>query len=230
MADRRRRSGDDEPQGSAAAILRAVDGAVEQRWEAAKRRAESVEGPTEQRVTELTRLITREVTAVGALTGGAAAVPGVGTATALGTTAADFAFFTARAGDLILSIAAVHGHTDATVEERRMWVLAVLTFGPSAGTKVAALTRETGFGAGNTVTSRIPGELWRRVNRSIAKRIVTKYGTRRGVVALGRALPFGFGAAIGGGGNYLLIRSIARQADTFFREGTGGTLRFEKPT
>jgi len=34
----------------------------------------------------------------------------------------------ARSADLILAIAAVHGHTEPSVEERRMWLLSVLAF------------------------------------------------------------------------------------------------------
>ena len=47
---------------------------------------------------------------------------------------------------------------------------------------------------------------------------MTKYGTKRGAVALGRALPFGIGAAIGGGANYAFARAIAGHADRFFRD------------
>lgn len=37
------------------------------------------------------------------------------------------------------------------------------------------------------------------------------------MIALGRALPFGIGAVIGGTTNYAFARTIARQADEFFR-------------
>ena len=38
--------------------------------------------------------------------------------------------------------------------------------------------------------------------------MVTKWGTKRGGVALGRMIPFGVGAAIGGGVNYLGTKSF----------------------
>ena len=209
-----------------ATVLDAVDRAVEHRWDAAKRRASDLEGSPEERVQALTRRFAREVTAVGAVTGGTSAVPGIGTMASLSTTAADLGWFTARAGDLILSIAAAYGHTEASVEERRMWLLAVLAFGRSANKNVSMLAREAGFGG--IAGQAIPSEILRRINRSIARRLLARYGTSRGAVALGRALPFGFGAAIGGGGNYVLIRAIARQAERFFRDGGGptGRLRF----
>lgn len=212
--------------GPAATVLDAIDRAVEHRWDAAKRRASELEGPPAERVQALTRRFAREVAAVGAVTGGTSAVPGVGTVASMGTTVADLGWFTARAGDLILSIAATYGHTDARVEERRMWLLAVLAFGRSADKNVSMLTKEAGFGS--LAGQAIPSEVMRRINRSIARRLIARYGTSRGAVALGRALPFGFGAAIGGGGNYVLIRAISRQAERFFRDGDGprGRLKF----
>jgi hypothetical protein len=46
--------------------------------------------------------------------------------------------------------------------------------------------------------------------------MLKRYGTRRGLIALGRALPVGIGAVIGGGANYRAIRKLARDADAFF--------------
>jgi hypothetical protein len=46
--------------------------------------------------------------------------------------------------------------------------------------------------------------------------MLRRYGTRRGLIALGTALPIGIGAAFGGGANYRAIRNLARDADAFF--------------
>ena len=50
-------------------------------------------------------------------------------------------------------------------------------------------------------------------------RIVVKFGTKQGAVRLGRLVPFGVGAAIGGGGNLLLVRAVGRHAKDFFDDG-----------
>ena len=42
------------------------------------------------------------------------------------------------------------------------------------------------------------------------------YGTRRGLIALGTALPVGIGAVFGAGANSGSIRKLARDADAFF--------------
>lgn len=121
-----------------------------------------------------------------------------------------------RAGHLILAIATVHGHTEASVEERRAWVLCILAFGNSAAATFTKLAGEAGKGLGAKATARIPAEALRTMNRSLGRTVITKYGTRRGALAIGRALPLGIGAAIGGTANYALVRAIRRQADSFF--------------
>ncbi len=186
------------------------------RWDKARRAAEATTGTRDERVAQLKRAFSRELATVGAAAGAVAAVPIVGTTASLGTAAAELGWFTLRAGDLILAIAAVHGHTEATVEERRAWVLCILAFGDSAAATFTKLAGEVGKGIGAKATARIPKEVLRRMNRSLGRTVITKYGTRRGALAIGRALPLGIGAAIGGTANYALVRVIGRQADSFF--------------
>jgi hypothetical protein len=197
-------------------ILAGVDRVVAFRWDSARRAADATVGTRSERVAQLKRAFARELGTVGAAAGATATVPVVGTAGAVGTAAAELSWFTLRAGDLILAIAAVHGHTEPSVEERRAWVLSILAFGNSAAATFTKLAGEAGKGLGAKTTARIPTEVLRRMNRLLGRTVVTKYGTRRGAIAVGRALPLGFGAAIGGTANYALIRMIARQADTFF--------------
>lgn len=197
-------------------VLQAVDKAVEKRWEQAVLVATAATGAIDDRVAQITRRYAREMAAVGAAAGAAAAVPGTGAITLVGTAAAELGWFAARTGDLILAIAAVYGHTTASVEERRAWVLSVLAFGDAAPAGFTRIAGEVGKGLGRRATERIPPEALRAINRALGRTIVTRYGTKRGAVALGRALPFGIGAAIGGGANYAFARAIARQATLFF--------------
>ena len=62
------------------------------------------------------------------------------------TATAELAWFTARAGDLILTIAALHGRPDPTVDERRAWLLAVLIYGGSARDEFARAVNEASTG------------------------------------------------------------------------------------
>ena len=199
-------------------VLQAVDKAVEKRWHHAVLVATTATGAVDDRAAQVTRTYAREMAAVGAAAGAAATVPGTGAVALIGTAAVELGWFAARTGDLILAVAAVHGHTSASVEERRAWVLSVLAFGDAAPAGFAKVAGEVGKGLGRRATDRIPAETLRAVNRALGRTIVTKYGTKRGAVALGRALPFGIGAAIGGTANYAFARAVARQATLFFRD------------
>lgn len=201
-----------------ALVLAGVDRAVTSRWERAVQVAAATSGTREERVAQVKRTFAREMGVVGAAAGAAAAAPGVGTIAAFGTASVELGVFTTRAADLILTVAAIHGHTEAGVEQRRAWILAVLAFGNTAAPAFTRVAGELGKGLGSRATRSVSTTALLSINRALGRTIVTRYGSRRGAVALGRALPFGIGAAIGGSANYGLARVIARQADSFFRD------------
>ena len=198
-------------------VLASIDEVSKQRWDAAKSRAASTPGTLRpERIDALTKSFQRELGAAGAAAGAAAAAPGVGAIATLASVTAELAWFTARAGDLILTIAALHGRPDPTVDERRAWVLAVLLYGSSARDEFARTLNEASVGLAPTVGRQIPVTTLQTANRMMSRLVVRRYGTRRGLVALGRALPIGIGAVIGGSANYVTIRTLARHADEFF--------------
>lgn len=198
------------------AVLRAVDTVVTSRWDAAQLRAASYHGSRREKLSQLRVSFARELGTVGALAGGMAAVPGIGTGTSLATSAAELAWFTTRSADIILTVAAIDGFETDDVAERRLWVLAILGFGSAASESVGELAREAGMGFGKQVSTSMPRRVLHRVNASLARRLLTRYGTRRGAVALGTAIPFGFGAVVGGTANYALARTLVRQSEKFF--------------
>lgn len=97
------------------------------------------------------------------------------------------------------------------------WILSILVFGNGASEGFTKLAGEVGRGLGTKATTRIPMSVLRGINSSAGRTIVTKYGTKRGVVALGTALPFGIGAAVGGSANYAIARMLAHHANKFFK-------------
>ena len=113
-------------------------------------------------------------------------------------------------------MAALHGRPDPTVDERRAWVLAVLIYGSSARDEFARTLNEASVGIAPAVGRQIPVTTLQVANRFMSRALVRRYGTKRGLIAVGRALPVGIGAAIGGSANYVTIRSLARNADRFF--------------
>jgi len=198
-------------------MLSSIDEVSHQRWEAAKVRAEATPGTLRpERIDAVTKSFTRELGAAGAAAGAAAAAPMIGPFTTLASITAELAWFTARAGDLILTIAAIHGRPDPTVDERRAWVLAVLLYGSSARDEFTRALNEASVGLSPTVGRQLPVAKLQAANRLMSRMFVRRYGTKRGLVALGRMLPIGIGAAIGGTANYVTIRTLARHADQFF--------------
>ncbi len=198
-------------------MLDAIDDVSAHRWDAAKQRAARLSGDIRpEKVEALTRSMSRELATAGAAAGAAAAAPTVGTAATLAATMSELAWFTGRAGDLVLTMAALHGRDDPTVDERRAWVLAVLIYGSSARDGFARAVNEATTGMAVAADGRIPVATLQMANRVMSRALVRTYGRRRGVVALGRLLPVGIGAAVGGGTNYVAVRTLARHSDQFF--------------
>ncbi len=194
-------------------ILDAVHTAAETRWEPAQERAAGLFGVThEQRLIAVRKHFQKELVGLGTATGAVAALPGAGTATAIGVGLADIGWVTVRNADLIFTIAALHGHTEADVEERTAWVLAVLVFGDAAAASFEALARELGKKAASVATS----ATMKKMNRIMAKKVFKSYGTKKGVLALGKALPFGVGAVFGGVSSNRALKALIHDADVFF--------------
>ncbi len=198
------------------ALTAGIDKATEQRWEAAVERAALLPGSVRpQKVKALTDQFARELATVGAATGAAAASPLVGTGATLAAGVAELAWFTARSGDLILTMAALHGRRAPTLDERRAWVLAVLIFGSSAREGFTSAAKQLGLEL-EQPNQRLPLGTLRAINGLLGNQLLRRYGTRRGAIALGTALPLGVGAMIGGTANYGAVKALARNADRFF--------------
>ena len=201
----------------AQALLAGVEKATSARWDAAVARAAALPGDVRpEKMRALSDSFARELAAVGAAAGMAAAAPAVGTTASIMAATAELGWFTARAGDLILTIAALHGRPTPTVEERRAWVLAVLIFGSTARQGFATAANQLGANLDDSKRSAISLTTLRAVNGALSRQLLRHYGARRGAIALGTALPLGVGALVGGGANFVAVRKLVRQADGFF--------------
>ncbi|MEO5900149.1 MAG: EcsC family protein [Ilumatobacteraceae bacterium] len=199
------------------AIVAAVDKAVDAEWVNARARAATIPGRTvRDKVDNLARSFARELGTVGAVTGAVAAVPTLGTASAISAGAAELGYFTIRASELILTIAALHGHTGSTSDERRAWILSILVFGNAAAEGFTRLAAESSRRLGFAGAVRLPVTAIRSINSSMGRTIITKYGRRRAAVGLGTAMPFGIGAVVGATANYAGTKALARHAHKFF--------------
>ncbi len=213
------------------ALIEGVDRAVVSRWDRAQQTAiDTAPGaPPEIKARLIAKPIKKKMTALGAAAGATAAAPGVGTSAAVGALVAELGVVALQVTDMVMTIGAAYGHTNASPEERRAWVLAVLAFGDDAAEEFTSLARDIGLKVGEGQALELANEAigggagqvatidaLRRVNTALVAQVMRKWGTRKGAATLGKLLPFGIGAAVGGSANYVMLRELAKQADQFF--------------
>lgn len=206
-----------------------IDRAVAGRYDAA---VEAVEHVRERRraagqphpspdvlVDDLVKRYGRQLGAVAALSGGAAAAPGTGAATAALAAGADMAFTVGKLAEMILAIGVAHGHDAASLEERRLWVISVLSAGGGAITGLDGLAGRVGAEGGARLAGSIGARSARRAATTTAARAVSRVGGS-GAARGARFLPFGIGAGVGAIGNLFVVRSVGRAARTYFAAQT----------
>jgi hypothetical protein len=165
-------------------------------------------------IEQLERRYLGAVVGIGGASGAAAAIPGVGTATALATGAAEIAGFVSATAMYVLAVAEVHGVPVSDPEVRRALVLAVLLGeGATAALEGAAGQAPHWAQVLSRTTSR---EKIAGVNSRLAHLLLTRFGARQGVLLFGRALPLGIGAGIGAVGNAALARTAITSARRAF--------------
>lgn len=214
------------------ALIEGIDRAVEARWdEALELASETAPGaPPETKARMIADPVKKRMTALGAAAGATAAAPGVGTGVAVGAIAAELGVVALQVTDMVMATGAAYGYTDASPEERRAWVLAVLAFGEDAADEFTSLARDIGLKLGDGHALELANEAigggagqmatidaLRRVNQQLVLQVLQKWGGRRGAATLGKLLPFGIGAAVGGSANYILVRELSEQTNNFFR-------------
>ena len=175
---------------------------------------------------ELIKLIAkryiRELAAVSALAGGAAAIPGAGRGTAMVSGTADLAYSITKMGEMILAIGIAAGHDAQSLEQRRSWVVSVLTMANGASAGVEGLAGRLGSAGGAKLVSQIPDEALVTLTAKLSAQLPTRLGIEHGAFRIGRMVPFGIGAGIGAAGSAVITRSTAKAAGRFFQlEPTG---------
>lgn len=168
----------------------------------------------EQIITSLERQYLASVTTGGAAIGATAVIPGVGTGTSIALSGAGAAGFLEASALFAQSVTEVHGIRLDDPDRARALVLTMMlgSTGTDLVRQVASQATSGGPGLtqywGSLVTKGMPsflvGELTDRAKVMFARHFVAQQGA--GIV--GRAMPFGIGAAIGGVGNAMLGRRV----------------------
>lgn len=166
-----------------------------------------------QVIRTLERRYLAAVTGGGAAVGASAVVPGIGTAASLALSGVETAGFLEASALFAQSVTEVHGIAVEDSERARTLVMAMMMGGAGsdlvrqfAGQAAGKSTRDAYWG--EMVTKSLPkaalGQIGSRIRKSFVKRFVARQGTS----VIGRAIPFGIGAVIGGAGNNMLGRKV----------------------
>ncbi|MFB7780830.1 hypothetical protein [Streptomyces bauhiniae] len=175
----------------------------------ARARQRNPQATPAQVIRNLERMYVSALAGTGAAVGGTAAAPGVGTGVALALSAGEALSSLELSTLFALSLAEVHGIPLDEMERRRTIVMGILLGGKGSET-ITKVAQRTGQHWGRQVVAKVPVETLRQVNGILGKNFVTKYGTKQGIIVLGRVAPFGIGAVIGGGANAALATLAVR--------------------
>lgn len=154
------------------------------------------------------------VTTAGAAVGATAVVPGIGTSVTLALSGVETVGFLEATTLFAQSVAEVHGIPVADPDRARALVLTMM-LGREGVDLVAQLagqaagrgpTRERYWG--ELVTRTIPRAAMGPLVDRLKSSFVRSFAARGGASFLGKALPFGIGAAVGGAGNHILGRRV----------------------
>ncbi|MEJ6556063.1 hypothetical protein PQI51_13625 [Microbacterium esteraromaticum] len=154
------------------------------------------------------------VTAGGAAVGATAVVPGIGTGVTLALSGVETIGFMESTALFAQSVAEVHGIAIENPERARALVM-TLMMGKEGVDLVSQLARQaTGKGGtrssywGEMVTKSLPRAAMGPIVDRLKSEFIRQFAKRGGASFLGKALPFGVGAVVGGAGNHLLGRRV----------------------
>ena len=175
---------------------------------------------------EVVRMLERHyltaVTTGGAAVGASAVIPAVGVGISLALSAAETAVFLEATALFTQSVTEVHGIAVDDPDRARTLVMTMML--GEAGTdlirQLAGQASGTGPGRtafwGETITKGIPRRAVTMVADRVQRAFVRRFVRAQGPNIVGRAIPFGIGAVIGGTGNHMLGRKVVRNTREAF--------------
>lgn len=176
----------------------------------------------EQVVERLEKQYLAAVSSGGAAVGATAVVPGIGTAASLGLTVAETIGFLEASAFFGQAITEVHGIA-VEDEERAKALVMALMLGAGGGSLVKrvseqALGRRSAGNAywGQLITSALPSGATGQLVDFLRRAFLRRMARNTGASMLGRAVPFGIGAVIGGVGNNMLGRQVIKASREAF--------------
>lgn len=162
------------------------------------------------------------VTTGGAAVGASAVIPGVGVGVSLALSGIETAGFLEASALFAQSVTEVHGIAVEDPERARTLVMTMML--GSAGSDLVKQLASQAAGIGPTrgrfwgelVTKNLPKATLGQIGSRVRNAFIRRFVATQSATVIGRAVPFGIGAVIGGAGNHMLGRKvIASSRDAF---------------
>lgn len=157
----------------------------------------------------------------GAAVGATAAVPGLGTTAALGVATAETAGFLEGTALFAQAISEIHGLPVSDAKRANALVMGLM-LGKDGKNLIQKFNKQSGGTEsllgnwGATVTKQLPSPVVDLLLRKLRKTFIRKFATRASGSLVGRLLPFGIGAVIGGVVNAQMARKVAKESTDAF--------------
>jgi hypothetical protein len=174
---------------------------------------------------EIIRILERRfltaVTTGGAAVGASAVIPAVGVGTSIALTGVETVGFLEASALFAQSVAEIHG-IPVTDPERARALVMTMVLGSAGTDLVKQFAAQAAGGKGRSVywgemvTQSMPKAVFAPVADAVQRHFVKRLAVTQGTSAVGRAIPFGIGAVVGGAGNHLLGRQIVKSSREAF--------------
>ena len=162
------------------------------------------------------------VTTGGAAVGASAVIPGVGVGISLALSGVETAGFLEASALFAQSVTEVHGIAIDDPERARTLVMTMM-LGTAGSDLVKQLAGQAaGIGPsrgrfwGELVTKSLPQAAIGQIGDRVKKAFVRRFVATQSASIIGRAVPFGIGAVIGGTGNHMLGRKVVSSSRAAF--------------
>ena len=176
----------------------------------------------EQIVRILERRYLAAVTTGGAAVGATAVIPGITTGITLVLSGVETAGFLEATALFAQSVAEVHGIAIDNPDRARALVMTLMLGNEGIDLVRQFAGQASGGGIarnaywGELITNTMPKAVMGTVVDRLRHVFVRQFAVRGGAGIIGKAIPFGIGAAIGGAGNHILGRRVLRQSRLAF--------------
>jgi hypothetical protein len=185
-------------------------------------RARKPNATPEEVIRILERRYLAAVTTGGAVVGATSAIPAVGVVSSLALSAVETAGFLEASALFAQSVTEVHGIAVDDPTRARTLVMTLILGNEGTDLIKQLASQAAGVGSGRStfwgelVTKSLPSTAVKQIASSVKSVFMKRFALTQSSNVLGRALPFGIGAVVGGSGNHLLGRQIIRSSRAAF--------------